>query len=120
MGAISSKGSSNMSWSTNANRSAGVRRSSTTSRARPTELASNASCSGSRSPSGVMTGSGRCPSNETSRRRRRERSMCRHSRATTVVSHPPRLSICSALDRLSRIQASWTASSASVSEPSIR
>ena len=40
--------------------------------------------------------------------------------ATTVVSHPPRLSIPSASDRLSRSQASWTASSASASDPSIR
>ena len=39
---------------------------------------------------------------------------------TTVVSQPPRFSISSASDRLSRSHASWTASSASLIEPSIR
>ena len=42
------------------------------------------------------------------------------TRPTTVVSQPPRFSISSASERLSRSQASWTASSASLSEPSIR
>ncbi len=50
MGAISSKGSWNMSCSTNASRSAGARVSSTTRRARPTESASSASSSGWRAP----------------------------------------------------------------------
>ena len=40
--------------------------------------------------------------------------------ATTVVSQPPRFSTAAASARLSRSHASWTASSASVSEPSIR
>ena len=40
--------------------------------------------------------------------------MFRHTRATTVVSQPPRLSTSSASTRLSRSQASWTASSASL------
>jgi len=46
--------------------------------------------------------------------------MFRQTRPTTVVSHAPRLSISSAEERLSLIQASWIASSVSVSEPSIR
>jgi hypothetical protein len=52
--------------------------------------------------------------------RLRERSMFKQTRATTVVSHPPRLSTALASERLSLSQASWTASSASLSEPSIR
>jgi hypothetical protein len=39
---------------------------------------------------------------------------------TDGVGHPPRFSISSAFERLSRSQASWTASSASLTEPSIR
>ena len=39
---------------------------------------------------------------------------------TTVVSHPPRFSTSSASTRLRRSHSSWTASSASLSEPSIR
>ena len=39
---------------------------------------------------------------------------------TTVVNQPPRLSTLLVSDRFSRSHASWTASSASVSEPSIR
>ena len=50
----------------------------------------------------------------------RDRSMFRQTRATIVVSHPPRFSTSLAPARLTRSQASWTASSASVSEPSIR
>jgi hypothetical protein len=46
--------------------------------------------------------------------------MFRHTRATTVVSQPARFSTSLVSVRLSRIQASWTASSASLSEPSIR
>jgi hypothetical protein len=42
------------------------------------------------------------------------------TRATTVVSQPPMFSTLPASVRLSRSQASWTASSASLSEPSIR
>ena len=42
------------------------------------------------------------------------------TRATTVVSHPERFSISLASERLSRSQASCTASSASLTEPSIR
>jgi hypothetical protein len=55
-----------------------------------------------------------------SRRELRERSRFRHTLATTVVSHPPRFSMPLTSERLSRSQASWTASSASLSEPSIR
>lgn len=50
----------------------------------------------------------------------RERSMSRHSRLVIVVSHPARFSTSPAPLRLSRSQVSWTASSASDSEPSIR
>ena len=106
MGAISSKGNSNMSWSTNANLSAGARVSSTTRRARPTESASNASSSGWSSPPGMMTGSGKCTPKGSSRRTLRERSMFRHTRATIVVNHPPRFSTLPAPERLSRSQVS--------------
>ncbi len=47
-------------------------------------------------------------------------SMFRHTRATTVVSHPPMFSTSLVSARLVLIQASWTASSASEGEPSIR
>src|SRR5213078_401539 len=47
-------------------------------------------------------------------------SMSRHTRATTVVNQPARLSTLPAPVRLSLIHASCTASSASLSEPSIR
>ena len=49
-----------------------------------------------------------------------ERSMSRQTRATTVVSQPPRFSTSLVSARLSRSQASCTASSASLAEPSIR
>jgi len=87
-GAISSKGSPNMSCSTNARRSAGESVSSTTSGASPTESAMSASCSGSVGPSRVTLGI--CSA--SSRRARRARSMSRHTRPTTVVSHPRRFS----------------------------
>jgi len=41
------------------------------------------------------------------------------TRATTVVSHARRFSTSLVSDRLSRSQLSWTASSASLNEPSI-
>jgi hypothetical protein len=68
----------------------------------------------------AATGSGRCASKGSSRRDVRERNMSRDTRATIVVSHPPRFSTPLLSARLSRNQASWTASSASLSEPSIR
>jgi hypothetical protein len=120
MGAISSKGTANRSWSTNASRSAGVRVSRTTSRASPTESASSARCSGSSPSRRVATASGRSSPTGSSRRAVRAWSMFRHTRPTTVVSHPPRLSTALVSERLSRSQASWTASSASLDEPSIR
>ena len=46
--------------------------------------------------------------------------MFSETRATTVVSQAPRFSTSLVSVRLSRSQASWTASSASLSEPSIR
>src|SRR5882762_1362363 len=48
----------------------------------------------------------------------RERSMSRHTRATTVASHPPRFSTPLVPERLRWSQDSWTASSASPCEPS--
>ena len=59
MGAISSKGTANMSCSTNASRSEGPSVSSTTSSARPTESASRASCAGSIRPPGSRSGRAR-------------------------------------------------------------
>ena len=124
MGAISSKGTPNMSCSTNACRSEGVSVSSTTSSARPTESASSASCSGSSLSARLTIGSGtRTPegsSRDTSCRALRERSMSRHTLATTVVSHPSRFSTPLVSERLRRSQVSWRASSASLNEPSIR
>jgi hypothetical protein len=46
--------------------------------------------------------------------------MSRHTRLTTVVSQPPRFATVAASERLSLSHASWTASSVSPSEPSIR
>jgi hypothetical protein len=119
-GRSSSKGRSNMSCRTNASRSAGDSVSRTTSSARPTESASSASWSGStvssRPATGAPTRSGPWASQGSSR----ERSMLRQTRATTVVSQPPRFSTSLVSERLSRSQASWTASSASLTEPSMR
>jgi hypothetical protein len=115
-GAISSNGTANMSCSTNATRSAGPSASSTTSSASPTESASSASSPGSRRSS---SGSG-WVSRGSSGWLRRVRSRDRHTRATTVVSHAPTFSISPAPVRWNRSHASWTASSASAAEPSIR
>ena len=115
MGAISSKGTAKQSCSTNARRSAGSKVSSTTSNARPTESARSASSSGE-----APAGSSGVASAGTSCLRSRTRSMSRHTRATTVVSHPPRLSTVEVSERLRRSHASWTASSACWAEPSIR
>ena len=73
---------------------------------------------GTVSPSGDVSGT--ITPMGSSRRVLRERSTFRHTRATIVVSQAPRLSTPLASDRLRRSQASWTASSASASEPSIR
>jgi hypothetical protein len=67
-----------------------------------------------------MIGSGTCTSKGSSRRDARVRSMSRHTRATTVVSHPRKLSTPLTSVRLNRIHASWTASSASPTDPSMR
>ncbi len=120
IGAISSYGRANMSCSTNASRSAGLSVSSTTNSASPTASASSASCSGVGPSARSTIGSGSCRSIGCSRRAVRERSMLSDTRATTVVSQALRLSMASASERLSRSQASCTASSASVREPSIR
>ena len=120
IGAISSNGNANTSCRTNATRSAGVRASRTARSARPSESPRSASCSGSIPSSGLTIGSGTCVSSGASRRVRRERSMFRHTRPTTVVSQPLRLSTSLVSVRLRRIQASCTASSASAREPSMR
>ena len=64
-----------------------------------------------------MIGSGTRTSSGCSRRVLRARSMFSATRATTVVSQPRRFSTSLVSARLSRSQASWTASSASLSEP---
>ena len=120
MAAISPNGTANMSCSTKASRSAGASVSSTTSMACPTESASIVSCSGAAPSPPVAAGSAWCSPSGSSRREERDRSMSRHTRATTVVSQPARFCTASASDRLSRSHASCTASSASLAEPSIR
>ena len=59
IGAISSKGTPNMSCRTNASRSSGSSVPSTTNSARPTESARSAACSGCIASPRLMTGSGR-------------------------------------------------------------
>lgn len=120
MAAICSNGTANMSCRTNASRSAGVRVSSTTSSATPTESAMTASCSGPATEAEAGTGSAAWTSSGSSLRCSRERNMFRHTRATTVVSHPARFCTSLVSARLARNQASCRASSASLSEPSIR
>jgi len=120
IGAISSNGRLKTSCITNARRSAGPSVSSTTSKASPTESAISASCSGSSWSAGPTIGSGMRTSSDSSRRAWRERSMLRLIRATTVVSQPPMFSTSVVSVRSNRIQASCTASSASVVEPSMR
>ena len=70
--------------------------------------------------SSSTTGSGTCGPIGSSRRDLRERSMSRQTRATTVVSQPPRFSTALVSERLSRSQVSCTASSTSLVEPSMR
>jgi hypothetical protein len=107
-----------VSCSTNATRSAGGSVSSTTSSASPTESASTTSDSGpSTAATLAIASSG---SSGSSRLDLRERSMSRHTRATMVVNHPSRLATPSAPAADACIQPSCTASSASLSEPSIR
>ena len=127
MGAISSKGTPKVSCKTNAIRSAGESVSSTTSSARPIPSASSAWCSGSIPSSRSTMGSGirasevspHGSSGNRSRLDARERSMFRHTLPTTVVSHPPRFSTPPESERSRRSQASCTASSASLGDPSI-
>ena len=90
----------------------------------PTESASNAWSSGPGSGSDgwapVTIGSGSHVPTYVSRRDARVLSMSRQIRPTVTVSQPRRSSVPPGSDRCSRIQPSWTASSASVSDPSIR
>jgi hypothetical protein len=79
------------------------------------ESASSASASGPAPSASVAADWGRCTPAGSSRR---AASMFRHIRATTVVSQPPRFSMAPGSARLSRSQVSWTASSASLAEPS--
>jgi hypothetical protein len=64
----------------------------------------------------VTTGSGTCTSKGSSRRDVRVRSMSRHTRATTAVSHARRFSTPLTSARLSRSQPSCTACSASLTD----
>ena len=120
-----------MSCSTNASRSAGVSVSSTTSSASPTESASTASASGSSGPDAPAVAGARDaalsstdPGQESptgsSFRCRRDRSMFSDTLATTVVSQPPRFCTSLVSAPVSRSHVSWTASSASETEPSSR
>ena len=68
----------------------------------------------------ASTGAGQESPTGCSGRRRRDRSMFRDTRATTVVSQPPRFSTSLASALVSRSQVSCTASSASLIEPSSR
>jgi hypothetical protein len=68
----------------------------------------------------LTNGSGMCMPAGSSGRAARERSRLRQTRATTVVSHPPGFCTSSGPEPLRRSQASWSASSASAWEPSIR
>ena len=89
-----------MSCSTNASRSAGARVSSTTSSASADRVGQPQLVLGI-AASVAATGSGmRGTSSGSSRRALRERSMSRHTRATTVVSQPPRFSTSLASVRL--------------------
>jgi hypothetical protein len=54
----------------------------------------------------LATGSETRSSIDSSRREVRERSMSSHTRATTVVSHPPRFSMALVSERLTRSQIS--------------
>src|SRR5262249_33768616 len=103
-----------------ARRSGGVGVSSTTSNASPTESASTAWCYGLLASARSTMGSGTYGLRDTSRRALRERSIFSDTRATMVVSQLARFSTSSAPARLTRSQASWTASSASLSDPSMR
>ncbi len=104
-----------MSCSTKASRSAGCNVSSTTSSAAPTESAISASRARVSS-----TGSGTCGPIGSSRRDLRGAQHVEQMRATTVVSQPRRLATSVVSLRLTRSQASCTASSTSARDPSIR
>ena len=105
--AIVAKSNPKVSWSTNETRSAGVNRSSTTWRATPTVSASATSSAGSAPPAASRGSAGSGT---------RARSRSRHSRVTTVVSHPARLSMGSVV-RSRRSHACCTTSSASPGSP---
>ena len=109
-----------MSCKTNASRSAGARVSSTTSSASPPESASSAGCSGSKPSAELTIGSGTWVAIGSSRRDLRARSMFSETRAMIVVSQARRFSTAWLSERLRRSHVSWTASSPSASEPSIR
>jgi hypothetical protein len=94
----------------------------TTYSARPTESASRASSSGPvlPSPAASRASMPALISSGCSARAPRLRSTSRQIRPVTVVSQPRRSSMPPPPVRASRSQASWTASSASVCEPSTR
>jgi len=120
MGAISSKGTANLSCSTNASRSAGSQPVQDHQQRQADPLGQERLLLGVDLVLAAGDRLGHVRAKRLSRSDPRPRSMSRHTRATTVVSQPPRFSTPLVSERLSRSQASWTASSASLSEPSIR
>ena len=119
--AISSNGTANMSCSTNASRSAGVERLQHHQQREPDRVGEHrlllrvGRLAARRRP-----GRARARSSGPRAATARERSMSRHTRATTVVSQPPRFSTSSRPSARAGSHASCTASSASANEPSIR
>ena len=120
IGAISSNGTANMSCSTNASRSAGAERLEHHQQREPDRVGQQRLVLGVGPVGAVDDRLGHARAERLLRRVSRERSMFRETRPTTVVSQPPRFSTVAASVRFSRSHASWTASSASLSEPSIR
>ena len=68
----------------------------------------------------LTTGSGACTSESRSRRARRARSMFKHTRPTMVVSQACTFSTLRGSWPRIRSHASWSASSASLTDPSMR
>ena len=118
---MSSNGTANTSWSTNETRSAGVSEIEDHEQREPHGVAEEGLLLGVTAllrPDDGIRHVG--VSSDASPRVLRARSMLRQTRPTTVVSHARRLSTSLVSVRLRRIHVSWTASSASVTEPSIR
>jgi len=114
-----SNGTAKTSCSTNASRAVGVRLSSTISSARPIDSATMAWSSGPSAAGSAISGSGSHMPAWSSRCARRALSMSRQMRPTTVVSQARRSPISLVLLRRRRSQDSCTASSASLTDPSM-